>query len=646
MFTELGSETTGLPFLIDSTLPVSWGEVTESPQLTIEKAEIEARMRRCMSGMGYPTLRPVDAKQYGKLQDRADAIATVKGALLHHYFEASSVFNQIIIDALKTGIEINERENALKRLEILERNGLSSSPTAEAIRFIDFKDTVVGIKIGDVCLADFARINPRKPFSVGHYFDYLLKAAVLGRRRSYQEVLKDNEVGFMADYPRIAEVRIHEMAVQAINTIQAPVDNVERFVSKKIRIFTDVSENAKAVIEGANAVGQSAFSILTNPDSEQFLDMSTRIGVCLLGERDERIYTLFLLGLTNLDSLREMYRVAEKNKNGKEGEFYSLMLASLDDLIEEYPTAENLPSYDEVSFVINEDETIEDRVPELTEFGQIIGSTFSKTNQRDFNFDPEEINWGALVKPQSVEIRFGNRPKQFLIRLLYENEIGEKLNFETSYDTEKQTMDWTFLQSPDDLRLLSVKKALLLGTKTILLKVQDRVIADLEEKGRLKLARTQSLPAAPIRPSKAPYVPTPKEVKESENPQVVMTPIMRALQELQQPAEVGIKNHINLPDEKKLNELLEEIAEYDRSKVITDLTAYNESNVGQGIKPLVTDGEQVFERKIGSKGAHKGIRVLVTIATSSDGHRNFDIYRIWYRGNAFKRHRRKQLNEL
>lgn len=637
-----------MPYLGNLDQKVIWGNQTQSPEYIREIQEFNLRFYAAEKNINQnpPLLPTQQVSHYNKLNFFHSKLVELGNDLNKKHRSAQTHHEIITIDAIKTGIELAIHDAIRNKIGLLRKYGIGIEPTLTFLELSDFDATTVTIKIGEISFADFEKYNPKSNQSPVPFFEFLINTHLASRRGTYTQIVESNNDGLMNQYPHIALYKAQRMPLLALNTFQTDIKEIDTFASSLPPFSKQAIQHTKDLIEASKAVRQVIVQTIMDPKSPHFSELVEVVKKYLMGDRDEQIYALLTLGLNDPDITRKLYRTATKFSASEEGEdVYALLLRSMNKILDVYPSTTNMPTIDDVPKMLQNGAENEFSVPSMTEHGKTVGKIFTHASQREYTLDPENIPWEKLVEPARVTVVFGNKPKQFTITLEYEDEIGEKIRLTLSFDTEKQRFDWSFLEDPQDPSMHVMTKAAIAQTKIILDAIQANTTQFALQKEAERQAKKEQ-PVSQSRVKKTPeaYIPRPK-AERALQPQAI-TPIMQALAEIQQAETKGPpKRTIILPDEENLAKLLAEVAEYDREKVIEEVKRFNAQG-GSGFKALTSEGTPKYELKIGSHSAKKGIRVILLPSESEKGNQHFEIYGIWYRGETFKRHRKKKLDAI
>lgn len=636
-----------IPYLGSIHQKVIWGDQTQSPEYIRERQEFDARFEAAEKYRNqHPPILPTQQEShYNGLNASHSQLVKLGNDLNTQHRKAQTYHELIIIDAVKTGIELAIHDAIRKKIDLLRKHGAGIEPTLALLELADFDTTTVTMKNGNISFVDFEKFNVKSNTSPVPYFEFLVDTNLASRRGIYTQIVESNNKGLMGKCPHIALHKAQRMPLMALHTFQADIKEIDTFALSLPPISKLAIQNTKALIEGSKAVREAIVQTFMNPKSPHFSEFAEVVKKYLMGERDEQIYALITLGLNDLDITRKLFRAATKfSASGEGGELYSLLLRSMNEIFDVYPSAADMPTIDDVPKMLQNGAENEFPVPSMAELGTVVGKIFTHASQREYTLDPENIPWEQLVEPVGLKVLFGNKPKQFIVELEYEDEIGEKIRLKLSFDTEKHVFDWSFLEGPQDPSMHIMTKAAIAQTKKILDIIQTNTTQLALQKKAERKGREQQVPQPKATKEPEAYIPRQKTERTPQSQ--AMTPILQALAEIQEPKTEGLpKRTIILPDEEKLAKLLAEVAEYDREKVLEGINRFNQHG-GTGFKALTSEGTPKFELKIGSQSTKKGIRVILLPSESEKGEQNFEIYGIWYRGETFKRHRKKKLDAI
>lgn len=340
---------------------------------------------------------------------------------------------------------------------------------------------------------------------------------------------------------------------------------------------------------------------------------------------------LFIAGVaSDVNKAGESYREARRLMD-RDPEFYSAVAENLLVYNSLLPDEMRLASSDDVSLIFDTEVQVSS-VPkvELNELGKIIGAIFAKSAVNEARINPQLINWGKLVAPQSVYIEFEGRPKKFYVSLGYESARDGILGVDLIFDLYKNAYNWSFIEDPAELPELSI--AVMDVVKQILIEILRE--ASKPKTQEVKPEVTISAPAKSrgekVRPERG--LPSRKVT-----PRKILSPIERALLEKVDDEEAEIIRKIEIPE--NLQDICRRLSNFDQSIVAEGIAEFNEREVGRFkmLKAKGEEGQSLYTLRINTR-VPGGVRVLLEEGEPlNNGIRNFKILDIDYRRNIYRK---------
>ncbi|MBI2039850.1 hypothetical protein HYT18_02150 [Candidatus Microgenomates bacterium] len=508
------------------------------------------------------------------------------------------------------------------------------------------------IEINGISLRDFVNFHSKRTSPIP-YLDFLLKAALVDgdvNPGSYQqasdEIFQQNQ-----SYPKAAFPNMTKQAIGVLpNTIgsMSTTDGLE-FVDISPQLpplLREAAKMSKLLCDKVIEIKKAVKSILFNPNSPGYFELKTYFEEKLrLDNKTIRILTLQIMGLNRYDSIFDIYRRSQKMiKEGKEDTFYQLLIDSIMEYAQEASqfkivTKDDMPTFLDTTPM---PDRFKEVIPSTSQFWAILAKLPKVAFQRDYEIDPEKINWGNLYPPQSLIVGFDQyNPKRFACILNYESDTGEEAEVALIVDTSNNTIEWNILDDPkieDEEEVKMFQDELMVKTMNILWVLRQQV----EEEYGISTKSGSTVVVQPSQPIKRErFVDSiyglRKEVRSEQRQQASPTSFIN-LSFAQLSERPGIKHQIVIPEDEKLDDLLRHVSSVDKEIIGNAIREYNEKGTGAKWGPLRTpshDGTPRFKLVIGCT-VPKGARVLLRELDSDNGSRTFEILDVRYRKDIYR----------
>lgn len=516
----------------------------------------------------------------------------------------------------------------------------------------------VGIKIGGISIKDVADGNPNlTPASV---FKFALKANLGFRRKEHEEIVSENNdpTSLIFPYPALTRSIILDAASDMQALLEISIGNFE----KDMQIFFPnvkgmegkIIEKSKELIRKMSSLRRRFLTTLCNPQSPSFPKLSEAVRPYLEGDDDYLTFTvLTALGINNREDLVTTYRRTKQlaQKNDENSPFYEKFVLSLEKLVDEVPSEYNILTPDDLPISLPKDKTPtqENPPPSFDELRNIIKDIQLKKTGNSYFLDQihiKDADWRTLPTPVSLEIALAvkNVP---IVGLVFNFKEGDlDIEFIFIVDCNKKTLRWSFLDSPDDPEMKTIKDTFLVLTHSMLLSLQQYLQAkSLENSKEVSTATAESIleavqkdrdsqkPAAPLR--LVPEQPKRRNKKWSldsaKTSEGDKDDIISSL------TKNRIKQSIVPPNQDLISSLPKNV----QANIQRRIRRFNEENVGR-IKPIKyepsKDGRKRYELRAGD------YRILIAIKQPPNGNtdsnvQKFEVVEIGPRKEVFRKKR-------
>lgn len=546
-----------------------------------------------------------------------------------------------IRSALRTGIALVIEDAINTQLDFINQQANSSKYQLESFfKLYEFHWAGwLAVGIGGVSIKDL--MDNKQNISPASVLKLLMESQLVKQDISHDMVLKENTDSLQRKHPNITKNYI-EMATADINgATRLPIDKLYPLLSTSKGLEKESVQRAIRFVERLQMLQQTVVDTVGNPESSDFpLVKQTLEDYLKLGWRD-RMLAIYMLGLKDILSARDLYRKARKFEIANNNpDFYHLLTNSMLEFFEALSSNTMLTKNDTLLFLEKERNGKAQTLPNYEDLAIINGLTFQKSSEKQYDIAVDGIKWQILVPPTQASIKFSEGgPRRFTVSLRYKNQEGEIADLNVTFDTKKGEFDWSFLESPNDPEMKEMKDAVMLATKEILLDVQRQATEEWQEKQRAK-AQTVIVNGTNQKKTSSPHVPRAKEKKPER--QLTMTPLQEALGEpITLSQDNKIKRHVDLPPKDTLRDMMKGISPENQTLISNKLEGFNTHNIGEfkPLPPRLHNNKPVYELKSGD------FRILMVEMDRINGEENdrvhhFEIFKIENRREIFnKKHK-------
>lgn len=472
----------------------------------------------------------------------------------------------------------------------------------------------LNIKIGDAAVVDFLIVKTNRTLIPALYF-LLMESSRIRTDIAHQSVLLSNQDWIARDFPNLTMERLEATTHMVDGLIATPAEAIDSGINTDA-LIKESKRKTLALRRGIYFVMSDVYRFFMNPDLDQ-AEVVRRIADSFLDRNDEIGPAAIVRGgVTDMARVKELYRKALIwSEDNQYGDFYKKVIRQLERIVEHTSRLYPIVLIDDDRNLFLDEQKI--GKPLSTN----IGRTPSFNMGAEFSLDTDQIDWGSIIPPNTVVVKFKAVPsKEFIITLGFENELGEEKTLILDFNSSDSMFDWNFISPTDQPKMLSMWQAAM--------HIGSVVISQISKQVQDPESQTQ-------------YTPKDKEAKFPKPD--VATPIMLTLAEATE-VKSGVTSHINFPEnEQELAALVVDLGTVDGQRAIAKIREFNEGGVGY-FKPLNTKGvkNRVFELKVGDD-----IRVILTPAENGqEGIKSYNIIGIWYWKDAFKGANRRRIREI
>lgn len=494
----------------------------------------------------------------------------------------------------------------------------------------------INIHIEGVSLRDL--MDEKRELTPAQIYELIIGSDMLKRNKEHNKAQKENSENLQGMYPNFTKLQIELATSDVLAAIDIPKDTLSSYAVTKDDTQKESIEWSKRLIGRITSLHESIYKTLLNPESPNFLSMKGILENHLNKSWIEKMMAIYFLGLKSNSKIYELYRKSRSfSLEGNNSNFYKLLGKNILEYVDGLSRKGILTKDDNIMILENENKEAK-TTPMIENIRNIANGIFQKSSNVTYPIDTEKVNWGDLVKPTTCIVNFPQKnPRSITVNFHYENEEGEELDLKVSFDTKREQIDWSFIESPDDPEMKEMKNAVMFATKQILLEIQKQAEKEWQEKQISKNPTNGKSITSPKNEHATGYVP--KEKEEKPEPQPVLTPIREVLESnISLPQQEEVRRHIILPLQEELDVMISSISSENQKMILNKLEEFNKEGKRRlkSLRPLQYKGKPVFELRSGD------FRILVTEASNGNGEKNgnahnFEIYKIENRREVFKK---------
>lgn len=614
-----------------------------------EKAALSAEFASAYESIGpivYMT-SPKDARRHDLLREKMNDCSEIISIYNDKFRSVESTGGVTILDldvliVFALGASLVTRNILKNQLAIARRQGFADRYEPYANIYEASITSELSVRIGGIDLNDFLNFRPRHDSCVP-FFDFLVTGSLVNIKKLHQQIMAENRTPFNLKYPNIAISTIETIPSKIGALLAVPTDSFSRLPPQS-PLLMEITQQGMKLIQAAGEVTQATRNLMVNPTSSNFPDLKDSMLKYLSTDRITGIIAINILTEGQDKNLFSLYRrIKQFRALGDNNTFYSAFMDTLGDYIIEGSKIETILTTNDVTDILDLDDGERSDNFQTSTFEQLnklIGLILTKTaNKKAYTVDPDNLQWGNLAKPKTVEIKFDpGRPKKLTITLSFDNGLGEATDLRFTLDTQKNTLDWNLLEDPmipEDQETTSLRSALIRASIDIL--------TDIQAQAEKEFIARQSAKAQAV------AVPRPQRIKRERNDD----PVYQLRKQISADGETEVvtsdhiemelssavrKNLVTIPEAKELERKLKHLSYVDREIVKTAITEYNEKGTGGKFtkkKRLGPDGTPRYTLSIGCT-VPGGVRALLKEQVSENEARAYEIIDIRYRKDIYR----------
>lgn len=536
-----------------------------------------------------------------------------------------------------------------QQLRYAQREGFEwcLKPYLEMQPFV-FTGAQMSIRINRIALNDFMYDDQKMRSNLPSLFSFLVDSLLIRYQCNHEDVLKENQEGpdsqYFNLYPNRTKQAIEGATCKVTAMLGSSPELVDKLAVGNQGVKSEAAKCAKRLYRRVDGVRRDFYQVLLHPESPDFPAVKKVMEGYLRQGRVERLLALNAIELDE-ECYYGLYRKArEYDHDGPHAQFYEALANSVIEYDEEGSGIRHIPNIDDLSMVFNGDNTSEDDSREKVTFDDlkgIIREISNRSSVRDYNLKSGDIDWGRLVTPQSVTVKFGqDRPNKFKISFIYENEDGESLDIDFYYDTKREAFDWNIREAPSDPRLCRFRNSVFSVSRLILDNVKNQAQRRYKEKRLSK--EVEIRPATPVKKvARERYQDEAYDLKRGARKQVIEDGCSSVSDTAFEDHEKDIKRIFRFPEGVLPEKILAAISRPDQPVILAGVERFNQDGVGE-LKIIRIKKQKkppYYSLRINCS-VHGGARVLARKVSSSDGVEELEVFDVVYRKDTFTKKER------
>lgn len=493
-----------------------------------------------------------------------------------------------------------------------------------AICFLNAK--IEGLSIADIIDKDSS------PHQV---LRFLVESQMIGNGKDPRAQVKQNlQDPVWSKYPMSAINKVIDGA-SVINSLYMTSEGmVDEFHMPPYQFAEDIKRTAIRIINSFQVKVDSIGKVVLNPKSPDFAKLKETLDSYTGTEKSIALHILFD---GSSEYIKDFYRTAVRlSQNGQNSEFYTELVRSMKDYLEDSAFVDLLTANDMSTF-FNAPST-EGSVVSIKDLEKKSLSIANTTRDRYFTVDPDLIQSNEVVKPAEISLKLDQyNPRKFVVLLDYENEEGESQTLYVEVDSRRyeEGVEWSFVESPSQMP----------GIKDILQNTTDKILDAVLSKAKSgkqikaitptpstarRLKDTRILPLTEVQI-------TPKRGRKTEEP-------------IKEEGEKRrkVKNSIVVLDQEEFDRQVKELAEkrqlsaQDVRNISEAIREFNQRGVSGKFQKLGdwVKGKDLYALRVNSL-SKKPIRILLREIHPEDDEerklgRRFAVVRVGFKEDAFR----------
>lgn len=495
------------------------------------------------------------------------------------------------------------------------------------------------VNIGGITPAEFIDGKGDTKARLVDAFRFLVEGELIHEEKKHDAALAEIKGEIFQRYPNKTKNMIHLATASVTYIVDISPEALDEAITpamRRDRTVSDVVTWTKKFLQKAAEVGKTTNQVLTNPDSPEFKALSQEIQGYMAQGRFAELRALNILGVKDADRAKDLYRNARALavQHPEHTAFYNDLADAIRDFQIEMPEAFALLTADDTPTLLDEEQVDNDHIVGVEDIGKAVDQIHPSAYKQMLTVDPEQIDWGVLVKPASITVAFDKtRYKSFVVKMLYQSQEGESAIVEGKYQTQKgnQTFELNFLEDASEIpQMYQAAKS---GTKAVLEDVKRQVdtqrargivpvvVLPIEPKPLMEVTpERQTIPEPKSKVKTRPSQPVEPQVKEVAEETVI------------EPEKSQLR--IDEVSQRRLDKQLERLSPEDRENVLETIERFNN---GDSVRfyPLKLRGpnDEVLFSLRAKATVRGGSRIL---ATPIKGTSDFALLAAGYRKDIYR----------
>jgi len=389
-------------------------------------------------------------------------------------------------------------------VSLAKKNNVDCRPLAEIIKFRNCSEALM--KIEGFSIADFLKGGN---FKSSQYLKSVVEATTArGDDDSYSKILSENaDSPTIKEYPTFAKQALHYACEQlAIFSVITPEIFDEVKVPYQDEGGKKIVSKAKEIIQQGMNIRRDLLKVISSPNSPDFPEMSKTLEGYL--DQDDlyiRTHALLKLGLNDPEYEIWAYRMAKimLSKNEQYHDFYAKLMHSIERFTEDYPREVTIFTSEKTLKFLSDSNLDEEKIPSLEDIRKINEQIFKESlNHRNLKYEisPNVVDFHGTEVLKKIQIEFVSQGDPTKVTVFL---YGDHDSLAIGIDTKRNDVDWNSLDDPNEPKMKGMKNSAKLLTRSILLALKEKVIAE-------KIKHLQDIKGSM---PEEPAIPTPKMPK-------------------------------------------------------------------------------------------------------------------------------------
>lgn len=475
-------------------------------------------------------------------------------------------------------------------------------------------------------------------YSIGDLFRYFVDMSTPDV--GIDEMLAENTDNLSQEHPQLAVIwaKLAKVNVEVLLNLSTYPGDVNKFASQQKGVARESAECMSKMCRNVSALRDLFYETLLDPTKPDFQDIKSAMEYYISGADDQVIAALQAVRIFDPARLQRSYRTSQRYVIGnQEAEFYKRVAEYGYYVVEKVEDINNIPTVEDLDTILlpNNDQTERDTV-DLISLKESVDRVAPVLKGQSYGIEiGEGVIYGSLILPTEGRIDFDRQnPRRFMLNLTYLNDCDEKLDLNFYFDLRNLSIDWNFLESPDDPRMTSLKIEVFRFTKAIFERWSSAIKVTQEES-----RPTNILTSVSTSPKlKQPYTPDTWR-KELRKKQPIKEEELKDLETKREEGNLDNPNRLILiPESSVMEEMLESLSYVDRQNIQDGIVEFNERGVGKFTrkKMRLNDDRVAWTLRVNTRT--KGdARVLVKEAGIIDRVKQYEVVDIRYRKDIYRK---------